>query len=89
MKEELRSESQAEMGRAEKSEKPHFSAPLIFLPSFRWVSNRGDQSNLVKPGQTDAAGWSARQIVCNYFTINALQLKYRPSSFRPISTNFE
>jgi hypothetical protein len=40
MKDELRSESQAEICRAEKSGKAHFSARLIFLPSFRCVSHR-------------------------------------------------
>jgi hypothetical protein len=35
MKDELRSGSQAEMGGTEKSGKAHFSAKIIFLPSFR------------------------------------------------------
>ena len=52
MKAELRSESRAEMGGAEKSGKAHFSACLFFLPSFRWAGNRGAQSKSVKVNQT-------------------------------------
>jgi hypothetical protein len=38
---------------AEKSGKAHFSARLIFLPSFRWAANREAQSKSVKVDQTD------------------------------------
>jgi len=74
MKDELRSESQAEMGGAGlpavlsvvataakedaamvgKSGKAHFSAQLIFLPSFPWAANRASQSKSVKVNQSDS-----------------------------------
>jgi hypothetical protein len=44
-----KSESQAEMGGAGKSGKIHFSAKIIFLPSFRPASNQKVQSNCVNP----------------------------------------
>jgi hypothetical protein len=40
LKAELRSESWQKHARAEKSGKLHFSAPIIFLPSFRQASHR-------------------------------------------------
>ncbi len=45
--------SEAVAAKVGKSAKTHFSASLVFLPSFRRASNRGDQSNPVKVNQTD------------------------------------
>jgi hypothetical protein len=61
MKDELRSESQAEMGGAGKSGKAHFSAQLIFLPSFPWAANRASQSKPVKVNQSDSVGQAGGQ----------------------------
>jgi hypothetical protein len=65
MKDELKSESQAEMGGAEKSGKAHFSAQLIFLLSFRLASNQRASvilsqsgSKWIKVDQSDSI-WSS------------------------------
>ena len=79
-------------GGAGKSRKAHFSAPLIFLPSFRWAANRGAQSKPVKPGQTDAAGQAVGQILCKFFNMNDLQkdqLSARSNSVKPGQTDQE
>jgi hypothetical protein len=57
-------------GGAEKSEKTHFSARFIFLPSFPWASNRKVSTSRlwqrrVELSQTGALGQEAGQIHAN------------------------
>jgi hypothetical protein len=87
MKEELRSDSQTEMGGAGlpavadlsaktaaatadaakvgKSGKTHFSAKIIFLPSFRPASNQKVQSNCVNPMLLVKMQANRMQLLCD------------------------
>jgi hypothetical protein len=76
MKDELRSESQAEMGGEEKSGKAHFSARLGFLPSPSMsVHESPCQSNPVKLSQTGSLGQAGGPNPCKPLSMNNLRNK--------------
>jgi hypothetical protein len=97
MKDELKSaaavamadknESQAETCRAGKLGKDHFSARLIFLPSFRWATNCGAESKSVKLGKTIMLGQAGGQIVCKYLIMKDLQIIRRPGRSKSVKVN--
>jgi hypothetical protein len=80
MKDKLRSGSQAEMGGAGKSGKAHFSARLIFLPSFclRVAVSRSDK--IIK-----GAG-CPRPFFAPAFLLHSLWLKNQGQS-KPVKVN--
>jgi hypothetical protein len=69
------------MGKAVKSEQPHFSAQLIFLPFFRWASlprhSRCGEggSHRVAVSRSDKNILTFGHIMCKLFKMNELQIK--------------
>jgi hypothetical protein len=81
MKDELRSESQAEIWRGGKiRESPFFCPAYFFAIPFRWASNRGAQSKPVKRGQIHPAQAVVFRLIQPNFGLirgNSCQKKYK------------